>query len=1598
MRKTVNLYQSLVLSGLFILASGPASAQLIAQFSSNITNGCAPLVVRFKDESSGNPASWKWDLGNGTISYFQHPAATYFNPGTYTVKLVVSNGTGLDSVVKLRYITVYASPVVDFIGSDTGGCYPLKVQFTDRSTAGDGTIVKWLWDFGDGNTDSVQQPQHTYASIGNYNVSLQVKNSNGCISTLTRTNYIQLNNGVKAGFNFNVPNTCKPPTPISFINQSSGTGILTYQWDFGDGVSSTAANPTHTYSNAGVYTVKLIVRNNTGCIDSLVKAQAIIIGTVAADFTSPVEVCAGHQFQLINRSQPNPTRVYWSFGDGSSSTDLDPLKVYASAGNFIIKLISDFGACKDSISKPISVLNKPIADFVATNNSACKAPLTAQFTNNAIDAAGFKWFFGDGDSSFLPNPTHTYTTTGNYNVTLIVTNAAGCTDTLKRDAFVRIKAPHASIINVPQESCEPFTYVPSSFVDAVDSIVHYRWDFGDGTVLDGQQPSHVYHAGTYSLKLMITSAGGCTDTVEAVNAIHVGTKPNPSFTATPRYACAFQRISFNDLTTGPVDSWLWYFGDGGTSTDRNPIHLYQDTGYFNITLIVKNNGCPDSIRFDKYIYIKPPIAKFRDSSACNTRFTRKFIDQSIGALEWNWDFGDGSFSIEQNPIHTYNQPGTYVVTLTVRNDTCDNTISRQIAVIVEQAAFVASDTVICKGVRVDFNSSNLNSSNIASYQWNFGDGVVQFGGRNVSHSYSLAGVYDVRLVITDINGCTDTLVKKRYIHVDGPTADFNTRMPGVCVLQNVLFDDSSTTDGSHSIEHWIWNYGDGTIDSLLAPPFKHLYTSGGNYTVMLKVIDAKGCADSVAKRNLVFISSPKADFVSPDTNSCSSNKISFINLSTGPLLSYEWNFGDGQSSTITNPIHTYTSEGFYTIKLSIQDQYGCKDSTSKINYINIKNPVAQFSMSDSVSTCPPLVVNFSNQSQHYNGFEWDFGDGTKSALQNPVHFYTYPGTYHAKLKVTGTGGCIDSILKKIVVRGPQGSFTYDRNVGCVPTTVNFVASTKDEVTFIWDFNDGETTPSADSIISHTYTRMGEYLPKMILKDPAGCQVPVVGKDTIRIYGVNAAFGMNKHVICDSGFVNFRDSSISNDLITSYYWTFGDGNSSSKQHPTHWYQQTGEYPVRLIVTTQHACIDTVDNLSPIRIVNSPQSLVMGDTAGCVPAVLNFDGLIANPDTSSLRWQWNFGNNTASNLQHPGPVTYATPGSYNVRLVLTNSSNCADTSFHPVIAHPIPVVDASPDKVICRNQQTRLEATGAATFSWTPVSSLSCSNCDKPMARPDSTVRYLVQGKNIFGCSAADSVLITVKQPFKIRTGIGDTLCKGETYTMSVSGAELYNWSPALNLDNPTKAQPIARPDVTTLYRVIGSDDANCFYDTGYVRLIVYPYPTVWAGNDQTIVGGNSVTLNSVLSADVVNIKWMPDKWLSCYDCASPVATPKQSTRFSVMVSNEGGCSTRDEVSVFVVCADGNLFLPNTFSPNGDGINDVFYPRGKGIHGLKNFRVFDRWGEVVYYQASLDANDASKGWDGMIRGKLASQDVYVYTIDVICENNFVFSRKGNVALIR
>jgi len=262
---------------LLVFLSFSTKAQLTANFTATPLAGCAPLVVSFTDQSTGSPTQWKWDLGNGTISFLQNPSVTYFNPGQYTIKLVVHDANGDSNVlIKSQYITVNAAPTVAFTGAPLTGCFPLPVNFTDQSTAGSGSISTWQWDFGDGASSNIQNPSHIYSGSGNYNVTLRLTNSLGCSKVLTKLQYVKISSGVHADFSNNTPSACNPPVTVTFQNLSTGTGVLSYQWSFGDGGTSTTANPSHVYNTAGSYTVRLITTNSVGCTDTIIKITLLL--------------------------------------------------------------------------------------------------------------------------------------------------------------------------------------------------------------------------------------------------------------------------------------------------------------------------------------------------------------------------------------------------------------------------------------------------------------------------------------------------------------------------------------------------------------------------------------------------------------------------------------------------------------------------------------------------------------------------------------------------------------------------------------------------------------------------------------------------------------------------------------------------------------------------------------------------------------------------------------------------------------------------------------------------------------------------------------------------------------------------------------------------------------------------------------------------------------------------------------------------------------------------------------------------------------------------------------------------------------------------
>ncbi|HYC27823.1 MAG TPA: gliding motility-associated C-terminal domain-containing protein, partial [Chitinophagaceae bacterium] len=276
---------------------------------------------------------------------------------------------------------------------------------------------------------------------------------------------------------------------------------------------------------------------------------------------------------------------------------------------------------------------------------------------------------------------------------------------------------------------------------------------------------------------------------------------------------------------------------------------------------------------------------------------------------------------------------------------------------------------------------------------------------------------------------------------------------------------------------------------------------------------------------------------------------------------------------------------------------------------------------------------------------------------------------------------------------------------------------------------------------------------------------------------------------------------------------------------------------------------------------------------------------------------------------------------------------------------------------------------------------------------------VAGTSDLGCTAYDTVIVTVIQPLQMTTSPSDSICIGESINLLVSGAASYIWTPATGLGSVTSSNPIATPTITTTYRVIGYDGHNCFTDTAFITVGVGQYPTVNLGPDLTLATGTLHPLTSLIqNGPIAQWQWTPSTDLSCDDCPLPIAEIKKDISYSVKVVTDYGCVATDTISIKTFCESAQVYIPNAFTPDGDGYNDIFMVRASGVAMVKTFRVFNRWGILVYESNNHPPNTPQYGWDGKVKGVVGGPDVYVYTAEVICENGSSYTYKGNVTILK
>lgn len=831
-------------------------------------------------------------------------------------------------------------------------------------------------------------------------------------------------------------------------------------------------------------------------------------------------------------------------------------------------------------------------------------------------------------------------------------------------------------------------------------------------------------------------------------------------------------------------------------------------------------------------------------------------------------------------------------------------------------------------------------------------------------------------------------------------ADFTASATQGCTDFTVQFKDKS----SGSPASWFWDFGNGQTSALQNPTFT--YTTSGKFTVRLTVKNS-GAQDYEEKTNYITVfTSPLANFTvaGPDSG-CVALQTSFADASSlfgTTIKSWLWDFKDGNTSSQQNPTHNFTTEGSYDVSLTITTTQGCSSTQTIYAAVIAGNkPVVSFSASP-LKGCASSLRNFKDKTPGATtAYLWDFGDGKTSYEHNPQHHYQDTGLFDVKLKVS-ENGCIDSALIKdyLHIDGPAAKL--NKKFDC---SDRFTFTYKDlsviETSRLWDFGDNQT--STLNTVTHTYSAPGVYYVKLYVTGTT-CNDSIY--DTLRIKTGNPVINIspNKKLYCRNDSLLFYATGFDSIASKAFAWNFRDGFTADfgkrLDSINYVYKQNGTYKPQLYIKNTDNCIDTITLNNAIEI-SGPTAAFQNSATGCTNTSMNFkDASVPAQGKPIQNWFWSFGDGGTDNTKGPLTYAYTFPGMYNANLTVTDIDGCTDTITNKIEIFDSPIVDAGLDTFACAGSTIPLNATGALNYTWTNNTDLSCTNCANPFATPQQSTTYFVTGTNN-ACSSADSinVMVQTKEPV---TAEQDTyaICSGGNSVMLVAnGADSYLWSPANTLSSTIVQNPVAFPSANTLYTVIGKDDKNCFADTATVNVIVNEKPDVRILDSVVqIMTGMTFTIPGFVSNDVKSYEWIPATGLSCTNCLNPVITVTGSTTYSLSGINEFGCTDTATISIIAACTGDAVFIPNTFSPNNDGMNDYFYPRSASSINIKSFNIFNRWGQLIFQNQNFSSNNSAYGWNGKYRNKLQDADVYIYVAELECGDGRVFIKKGNISLIR
>lgn len=1489
-----------------------------------------------------------------------------------------------------------------FTVNKSQGCSPLVVFFENTSS---GDYDECYWDFGNGNQSVECNAIAIYSEPGDYTARLTVRRGS---QSSTVSGLIKVFFDPVPSFEVSTDKGCFP-LEIQFLDQSEGVDgpVVSWVWDFGNGRNSSLQNPVQTYTASGEYVATLVVTDANGCKGFIERSEPLSIVSkpeATFEFSDGVACEVPFQVQFNDGSfSVQPLTYFWSFGDGTSSTEKDPLHTYNNIGTYDVRLeIENEYGCKDdtTISGTISIETASVE--IIMDSVAC-APLETSFSAlSNIQVATYQWDFGNGQVSDSAAGEVVYEVPGVYQVSLTVTSLNGCTAT----AFKTIRVgdtPTVDFTSDIQQSCT--TPLSVQFSNLAQGASGFSWNLGGGVTSTLENPARTYtQPGRYNIRLTVVTEEGCSASL-VKPAFIVIENPAVSIAVDQEAGCVPLSSTFSLNVSGPgtASGAQWNFGNGNTFNGLNPpAQSFNTAGAYTVNAVVSFvEGCAQqSVTKDLTVGDLPVFSgTISPASGCARALFSGQASGGAAGTQYVWNMGDGQQVPGDNISYQYSRPGTYPVTLKATNSGCsDSILIRNVVVNPPLADF--SVTNICGGETVSFRNQSVGNNQSV---WYFGDGSVPLSSNagSITHTFASLGVYQVKLVVTNnASGCSDSIVKT--IQLRNPVINFNLSEQKGCTPFTAAF--SNPNPALTSVR---WDFGDTIVASFAT---EYLYSSPGAFTVKVYTEDALGCKDTFSFIDIVKSVRPVASFSNVPIGGCAPINIDFTDSSRSAfstVVSWSWDFGGLGSSALPNPSFTFNQSGNVRVRLVVTDDLGCTDGFNK--QIPIVFPVADFS-SRFNSICTGAPFKFDNASSGVApSFIWDFGDGSPPSLEeNPFHTYAAEGVYTVSLLMIDANDCRDSISKTAFVT--VENFTYDFSAdetykSCPELFVNFAVSPSD-ITYNslrWDFGNGNRSLDTLRFPTNIYARAGTFSVSLILEDYRGCQDIVSKSNLIKVDGPRVDFTLNPLQGCVPLEVNYTPQFF--DSPKNVYWDFGDGNglvdTTFQTNITHLYESPGSATPALVAEDSAGCVVVIRAEAPVLVSGVTAAIELEADTICFNQVLKLKDISqAEAFDPVAEWEWDLGDGSSSTLAELEHLYTNSEGAdYSLRLKVITSFGCVDSATAEITVLESPEVITDGDKLICEGDQVILSASGANVYEWKPAASLSDPFSATPVAAPSVSTTYVVTGYVISGCEASDTVTVTVIDRLNVAAGPNGAICRGDSVQLFIdadeiaSGSYSFLWSPKESLSDPTIRNPVAFPDSDVMYSVLVSN-GNCIPSVAQVFVTVSDYPQLNVVDEYFIVKGGSKRLE-VYCCQNVNFEWFPSTGLSCSDCPNPIASPEESIVYSVTATNSAGCSVNELVRVTVIdrCDESLLEMPNTFSPNSDGVNDFFNVRGKGISRINSFVIYNRMGQRIF-----ESFDIEKGWDGTYNGVQLNSGVYVYMVDAQCSNGDTFIAKGNITLLR